>query len=159
MPRHNVYGEWPRSGEIDLMEMRSNRRLYSGNTNVGTGQIGSTLHFGPRWDINGAHTAHYARNQDPGYDVNFQTYTLIWTPTQLQFLVDNQHIGTVDAGTGFWNRAGFDGWAQGLPNPWTGGTVMAPFDQEFYIIMNVAVGGTNGYFSDDFRNEPYPKPW
>ena len=25
--------------------------------------------------------------------------------------------------------------------------------------MNVAVGGTNGFFSDSLRNSPYPKPW
>ena len=25
--------------------------------------------------------------------------------------------------------------------------------------MNVAVGGTGGYFSDSLTNKPYPKPW
>lgn len=34
---------------------------------------------------------------------------------------------------------------------------MAPFDQYFYIIANVAVGGT-AYFSDDVTN-PGGKPW
>lgn len=51
MPRFAVYGEWPRSGEIDLMEARGNRALYSGNVNVGTEQAGSTMHYGPRWDV------------------------------------------------------------------------------------------------------------
>lgn len=35
---------------------------------------------------------------------------------------------------------------------------MAPFDQPFYIIMNLAVGGVN-YFADHFVNQPHPKPW
>jgi hypothetical protein len=35
---------------------------------------------------------------------------------------------------------------------------MAPFDQHFYIILNLAVGGTN-YFADSFVNSPLPKPW
>jgi len=35
----------------------------------------------------------------------------------------------------------------------------APFDQEFYIIMNLAVGGTGGYFPDSGVNKPHPKPW
>jgi hypothetical protein len=35
---------------------------------------------------------------------------------------------------------------------------MAPFDQEFYIIMNLAVGGIN-FFSDTYVNTPNPKPW
>lgn len=43
-------------------------------------------------------------------------------------------------------------------NPWSGAENKnaAPFDQEFFLILNVAVGGTNGYFADD----DYPdKPW
>lgn len=51
MPRNSVYGGWPRSGEIDLVESRGNRQLYSGNTHVGTQQIGSTMHFGPSPDV------------------------------------------------------------------------------------------------------------
>ena len=36
-----------------------------------------------------------------------------------------------------------------LANPWaqsTSTTGNAPFDQNFYLILNVAVGGTNGWF-------------
>lgn len=35
---------------------------------------------------------------------------------------------------------------------------MAPFDQPFFIILNLAVGGVN-YFADSFVNQPHPKPW
>ncbi|KAJ7689727.1 hypothetical protein B0H17DRAFT_632638 [Mycena rosella] len=41
-----------------------------------------------------------------------------------------------------------------LQNPWVNGTKAAPFDQSFYLIMNVAVGGTNGWFPDGPE-----KPW
>lgn len=35
-----------------------------------------------------------------------------------------------------------------LTNPWyTSGNTNAPFDQKFYLILNVAVGGRTGYFS------------
>jgi hypothetical protein len=30
-----------------------------------------------------------------------------------------------------------------------------PFDQEFYLILNVAVGGTNGYWPDTVGNKPW----
>lgn len=30
---------------------------------------------------------------------------------------------------------------------------------QFYLILNVAVGGTNGYFPDSIVNEGYAKPW
>ena len=36
-----------------------------------------------------------------------------------------------------------------LANPWADSkstTGNAPFDQDFYLILNVAVGGTNGWF-------------
>jgi hypothetical protein len=36
-----------------------------------------------------------------------------------------------------------------LDNPWADSkstTGNAPFDQSFYLILNVAVGGTNGWF-------------
>lgn len=46
-------------------------------------------------------------------------------------------------------------------NPWTrdGASRMAPFDQEFYMIINLAVGGTNGFFWDGLRNDNGAKPW
>lgn len=34
-----------------------------------------------------------------------------------------------------------------LHDPWSqAGKPNTPFDQDFYLILNVAVGGTNGYF-------------
>uniref|UniRef100_A0A182QPU1 GH16 domain-containing protein n=1 Tax=Anopheles farauti TaxID=69004 RepID=A0A182QPU1_9DIPT len=67
----------------------------------------------------------------------------------------------IDAGSGFWNRGNFGNIAPGTENPWIHGTRMAPFDQEFYIIMNLAVGGTNGYFPDvpPASNANRGKPW
>lgn len=41
-----------------------------------------------------------------------------------------------------------DPWAQtGLDN--------TPFDQSFYLILNVAVGATNGFFADGVGNKPW----
>lgn len=156
LPTKNVYGAWPRSGEIDLVESRGNRKLFSGKKNVGTEQIGSTLHYGPRTDINGWPKAHYVRNRIPGFDEDFHIYKLIWTPEKIQFFVDGSVVGVVNAEKGFWQRGNFT--SSGLPNLWQNGTKMAPFDQEFYIIINLAVGG-NGYFSDSFKNQNYKKPW
>lgn len=159
LPKSSVYGTWPRSGEIDLLELRGNRHLYDGNINVGSEQAGSTLHFGPQWDINGWEKAHYIKNRNPknpAYTQDFHVYKLIWTPSSIKFLIDNQSMGTVDAGEGFWKRGKFQ--SSNMVNPWSNGTAMAPFDQEFFIIMNLAVGGTN-YFADKFVNRYNPKPW
>lgn len=106
MPKDSVYGGWPMSGEIDLMEGRGNRQLYSGDTNVGTGQAGSTIHFGPRWDVNGWATSHATQNRNPGFDQNFHTYRLEWRSSGLRFLYDGQQILDIPVGTGFWDRGG-----------------------------------------------------
>lgn len=50
LPKDNVYGSWPRSGEIDIMSSRGNNVSYAqGGTNIAS----SALHFGPDPGING----------------------------------------------------------------------------------------------------------
>lgn len=92
----------------------------------------------------------------PGFDANFHVYRLEWTPAGIRFLVDGNVMLNVPVGAGFWSRGGFA--SSGAPNPWLGGTQMAPFDEEFFIIMNLAVGGTV-FFADHFDNRNSPKPW
>lgn len=136
------------------MEGRGNHNLWNGNTHVGVEQMGSTMHFGPPCcNGNGWPTAHFTRNRTPGFDSNFHNYRLVWHPYQMEFWYDNEHVGTVHSGNGFWERGGFGG-----NSPWYWGTLMAPFDQEFFIILNNAVGGT-AYFPDHFENRNGGKPW
>jgi hypothetical protein len=53
----------------------------------------------------------------------------------------------------FWQLGG---WANsGMSNPWSSGAPNAPFDQRFYLIINLAVGGTNGYFPDGTGGKPW----
>ena len=47
LPKYNVYGEWPASGEIDLVKSRGNQRLMDNGNNIGVEQVSSTLHWGP----------------------------------------------------------------------------------------------------------------
>lgn len=43
-----------------------------------------------------------------------------------------------------------------LVDPWIqSADSNAPFDQPFYLILNVAVGGTNGWFPDGEGNKPW----
>ena len=43
-----------------------------------------------------------------------------------------------------------------LFDPWSQtGKKNTPFDQAFYLILNVAVGGTNGFFKDGVSNKPW----
>lgn len=123
-------------------------------------QIGSTLHYGPYWPLNGYHEATMNKNSPPaeGYHKDFHNYQLKWTPTSITFGIDDVDTGTISVDKGFWDRGLFDTKAPGVDNPWRLATKMAPFDQEFYLIMNLAVGGVN-YFKEEAVNSPYEKPW
>ncbi|XP_012945133.1 beta-1,3-glucan-binding protein [Aplysia californica] len=146
LPRDNKYGGWPRSGEIDIMESRGN----AGPMGVGT--VTSTLHWGTAWDQNRYSLTHGEKKSNSWHD-SFHTWRLDWSPDHLITFIDDQQIMAVyPPSGGFWQKGGFSG-----NNIW-GGNKMAPFDQEFYMIFNVAVGGTNGFFPDG-NLYPTTKPW
>lgn len=82
MPKDNVYGAWPASGEIDLVESRGNRELVQDGVNIGNEQIGSTLHFGPYGNSDGWQSAHFLRNSVPGkaWPNDLHRFQMEWTP-------------------------------------------------------------------------------
>ncbi|XP_053672077.1 uncharacterized protein LOC128722392 [Anopheles nili] len=162
LPKVNAYGRWPASGEIDLLESKGNRELIKNGINVGIEQVSSTLKFGP--DVAhgsgyGALGTSFTRNSESGkgYHTGFHRYQMEWTPDHVTFSINDIETGTVKVGTGFWQKGNFNISTPGLDNPWRYGSIMAPFDQEFYFKISIAVGGSD-YFSDDDIN-PTRKPW
>jgi hypothetical protein len=159
LPRHNAYGTWPASGEIDIMESRGNRKWFNPQgVNIGSEQVSETLHYGPYFPYNGYEKAHFEKNTpvDQGFDRDFHVYSIEWTDQHIKFILDNVEVGTVapPAG-GFWELGEFP---NNVENPWVGADNprMAPFDQEFYLLINLACGGTNGFFPDEGTPA---KPW
>jgi beta-glucanase (GH16 family) len=157
LPEEDKYGQWPRSGEIDIMESRGNKKLWAWNQEIGVEQAAATLHFGPSPDVNGHMNAHGSKNTAPGngFDMAYHIFAVLWTPDMIQFSIDGDVIKTIapSAQTGFWGVGGFPG---NIPNPWVGAPnfKMAPFDQNFHFVLNVAVGG------DYFPEGSTPiRPW
>lgn len=151
LPTYNQYGDWPSSGEIDIMESRGNGPEYSaGGSNV----YGSTLHWGPSYALNRYEqtTAEYTNSESLG-DA-FHTYGLIWTEDRITTYIDDETNVVLDVkiDQSFWKRGDYP---EGVKNPWKGEPDNAPFNQEFYLIMNVAVGGTGGYFPDGLGGKPW----
>nr|CAD7572158.1 unnamed protein product [Timema californicum] len=79
LPKDSVYGGWPRSGEIDMIESRGNRQLTVDNGNIGVQQVASTLHWGPSTSSDAFMHATASKNNNAGYASDFHVYRVEWT--------------------------------------------------------------------------------
>eukprot|EP00298_Acanthocystis_sp_HF-20_P002375 c12795_g1_i1.p1 GENE.c12795_g1_i1~~c12795_g1_i1.p1 ORF type:complete len:422 (+),score=171.09 c12795_g1_i1:28-1293(+) len=159
LPRHQSYGQWPASGEIDLVESRGNVG-YPSQYGGGPESFGSTLHFGPGYGSDAWELAHQVYTLPSGdFSTDFHTFGLFWNETTLYTYVDNDtnKVLVVDfSKKSLWQQAVDAGYNWGsFLNPWSNREMSAPFDQEFYLIMNVAVGGVSGYFPDGVAAKPW----
>ncbi len=112
LPTHATYGGWASSGEIDIMEMRGQEpRVILG-----------TLHHGGEWP-NNDHSGGTYELKGGTFADDFHTFAIQWTAGQIDWFVDGQRYLTQTE----WSSAG--------------GPYPAPFDQEFHLLLNVAVGG------------------
>lgn len=150
LPRENQYGDWPASGEIDIMESRGNPPSYQPG---GYDTFGSTLHWGPAWNEDMWSKTHAVKK---GVDLtaDFHTYGLVWNSSYIGTYLDSPDNKVLDfkIAESFWSLGGWP--SPPWTNPWENGENSAPFDREFFLIINLAAGGTNGYFPDGFG-----KPW
>jgi beta-glucanase (GH16 family) len=157
LPTRNAYGQWPASGEIDIMESRGNANYR--DAEGGVDSFGSTLHWGPFFSANAYLKTHkvYKLTNGRNFNDDFHIFGLIWNENSIQTYLDTPTnvILNVDtsANSSFWKLGG---WTNSpFNNPWDGAGHNAPFDQKFFLLLNVAVGGTTGYWSN---SEP-GKPW
>jgi len=161
MPVDNTYGAWPLSGEIDIMESRGNGQNYSQG---GANFVRGSLNWGPSFDLNRVFmTTGTWELRRGSYDQAFHTYTLEWDEDFIRISVDTRlhHLLDLRVKESFWNRGNFPADVLNgtdeviLPNPWINGPKIAPFDQGFYLILDVGVGGTNGWFPDGAGGKPW----
>ncbi|KAL5410705.1 hypothetical protein PMIN04_010525 [Paraphaeosphaeria minitans] len=160
MPDNDTYGEWPRSGEIDIAESRGN--AGDNYTSGGRDSIISALHWGPLPEADGFYKTsgqHQVRRTD--YASAFHTFGVEWSEDYLFTYIDSRllQVFFLKFNKLMWNRGGFSEKLvnnSALYNPWAAtGRSNTPFDQSFYLILNVAVGGTNGFFPEGVGNKPW----
>lgn len=127
----NLYGQWPRCGEIDIMEVLGN------NTDTSYG----TIHYGnPHSESQGSYTL-----DEGSFSEEYHVFDVEWEPGKISWYVDGKLIHTEDN----WYSA-----TEGQGEI----TYPAPFDQPFYIILNLAVGGNwpgNPDDTTDIENSAY----
>lgn len=110
MPEKSVYGNWPKSGEIDIMEHVSEETT-----------IHQTIHSG-HIELRGQKDNPPYHNDAQYHIEEFNVYGLEWYPDRLDFFVNGEKTFS-------------------YPKLKDGPSEQWPFDQPFYIIFDLAIGG------------------
>jgi beta-glucanase (GH16 family) len=111
LPTRSTYGGWPNCGEIDIME----------HVGYAPDSLFATVHTGKYNHLSGTQKGVRAKWPEPLENV-FRVYSIEWDMEKIGFFADGKryfHYAR-EAGAG--------------PESW-------PFDQQFHLILNLAVGG------------------
>jgi beta-glucanase (GH16 family) len=124
-PTQDTYGTWASSGEIDIME-------YKGQEpNI----VWGTLHYGRPWP-NNKHSGTQFHLKKGTFADDFHIFGMEWEAGVIRWYVDGELYQTQTE------------WSS------DGGKFPAPFDHEFHMILNMAVGG--GFVGDPNADTPFP---
>lgn len=107
LPTESVYGIWPSSGEMDIVEMIGRN----------PGQAVGTVHTGMPYDYN---SGYYNLPAGQIFADNFHVFAMEWDPDSITWFVDGIQYHKLTPGD---------------IGPWE------PFQEEFYLILNLALGG------------------
>lgn len=130
MPEDNAYGAWPRSGEIDILEaVNIGAKCKACEGGRCENRTISALHFGNFAPQNRFVDSRAALPDLALPSDDFHVYSVEWGEGLIRFMVDDRVHLTVTA----------DQWSTAAPN--AKGRPAAPFDQPFYVMANLAVGG------------------
>jgi beta-glucanase (GH16 family) len=112
LPENDKYGGWAASGEIDIMELLGQE----------PDKAYGTLHYGGAWPKN-VHTGEPFKLEKGSFADDFHVFALEWEKGAIRWYVDGKLYQTQTK----WESAG--------------GPFPAPFDQPFFFVINLAVGG------------------
>lgn len=116
MPTNSPYGPWPTCGEIDIMEHVGYNENY----------IVSSAHS-EKFNFN-VHSEKNATKLNPTATTEFHKYTLEWLPDRLRFFIDDVQFFEYIA-SNYVTTVDYKSW---------------PYDNDFFIILNLAIGGNWG---------------
>lgn len=112
LPTDEKYGSWAASGEIDIMELNGNKPF----------ELLGTLHYGGKWPRNRS-SGNKMKLAKGTYGDKFHTFGIEWVEDEIRWTLDGK----------IWQKQ--KKWST------SEASFPAPFDQEFHLLLNVAVGG------------------
>jgi len=119
LPATTTYGGWPMSGEIDIMEARGRlpNRVYG------------AIHYGQPWP---GHKYSDKMGKFPAGQTiaDFHTYAVEWEPGVIRWFIDDEMYFETSS---WWSMA---------PDGEEPYEYPAPYNEPFYILLNLAIGGT-----------------
>ena len=125
----NTYGDsWPLKGEIDIMEaVNLGARCDECTGTDGENRTVYALHFGSQWPNNSLidGRTHLADNSNPAD--NYHVWAIEWGKGVIKWFLNGELYGTVRNNQWY---------TDGAPD-----NINAPYDQPFYLILNLAIGG------------------
>jgi len=136
LPTYDMYGGWPSSGEIDIMEHAPA---------INTDLIVSTVHTTLNNHLQQSQTLQSNVSQYvPGATQEFKIYRLIWSDDRVVTqVIDDQTLE-------IWNMLNFKDNGSG--------SEYFPFDQEFHLLLNLAIGGLMGGMDEyDIDDQAFPQ--
>lgn len=130
LPTDSPYGEWAAGGEIDIAEAVNLKTIRAAENRW----IHGTLHYGGVWPGNAFTGQSLPLDRDANPADVFHVYAVEWEEGEIRWFVDDHHYATQTADGWYTEFPGYDG-------TMVIGDGAAPFDQEFHLLLNVAVGG------------------
>lgn len=115
---------WPSGGEIDLMEAKGRSYPIDGSPDQ-SNLVSSAVHFGTQWPDNKYIVGEFYSSNENTFQNYFHSVTLIFQEDKIDFYIDSEttpHL-SIDPTLYPLNQYNY------------------PFNRQYYLIINVAVGG------------------
>ncbi len=157
MPTDETYGGWPKSGEIDILESINLKTVN--DEGVVENNVHGTLHYGEAWPNNAHSGKAYSLPEGASPADDFHVYAIEWQEGEIRWYVDGYlyqtqrqsqvRYNSKDEAVGLSHRGWFAEYFDAVSGELTIHWDKAPYDQQFFMILNNAVGGDWAENSND----------